>query len=220
MNSKHYLVMSGIVGGVVGSLLTALLVPPVTAQRDKFGEIECTKLTVVNKDSIPVVHLASIENSGIVRVYDDSGTSRVNLAMNKHGGFVVVSGKDGLPVAALDVDERGGSVKIYGHDHNIAQVQLYTGEHGGNIAVCNNNGYSRVKLDVTDDNGGIVVLGNDRENREKGVALGLNEHGGLISVAGKSNGKAIMSINRDGEGIVSTWDKGMLRTINGNRLKY
>ena len=41
MNTKHYLIISGIVGGVIGSLFTALLVSPVTAQRDKFGEIEC-----------------------------------------------------------------------------------------------------------------------------------------------------------------------------------
>ena len=40
MNTKYNLVISGIVGGVIGSLFTALLVSPVTAQRDKFGEIE------------------------------------------------------------------------------------------------------------------------------------------------------------------------------------
>ena len=49
MNTKHYMVISGIMGGVIGSLLTALLVPPVTAVRDKFGEIECRSLRVVDK---------------------------------------------------------------------------------------------------------------------------------------------------------------------------
>lgn len=48
MNTKHYLVMSGIVGGIIGSLLTTLFVSPVTAQRDNFGDIECTKLTVAD----------------------------------------------------------------------------------------------------------------------------------------------------------------------------
>ena len=36
MNTKHYFVISGIIGGVMGSLLTTLLVSPVTAKRDKF----------------------------------------------------------------------------------------------------------------------------------------------------------------------------------------
>ena len=57
MNTKHYLVMSGIVGGVIGSLLTALLVSPVTAQRDKFGEIECKGLRVVDEDGVARVML-------------------------------------------------------------------------------------------------------------------------------------------------------------------
>ena len=52
MNGKRYLVISGIVGGVIGSLLTALLVSPVTAQRDKFGEIECTSLRIVDANGI------------------------------------------------------------------------------------------------------------------------------------------------------------------------
>ena len=93
MNTKHYLVISGIVGGVMGSLLTALLVSPVTAQRDrfdKFGHIECTSLSVV----------------------DVEGKSRVFLAITEHGGSVSVGGKDGIPMAVLTVREHGAGLSL------------------------------------------------------------------------------------------------------------
>lgn len=50
MNTKQYLVISGCVGGIIGSLLTTLLVSPVTAQKDKFGVIECAVLRIVDAD--------------------------------------------------------------------------------------------------------------------------------------------------------------------------
>ena len=77
MNTKHYLVISGIVGGVIGSLLTPLLVSPVTAQRDNFGEIECTMLTVVDKLGYTQIQLG----------YDDLHSGRVAI----HNGAMLVS---------------------------------------------------------------------------------------------------------------------------------
>ena len=43
------------------------------------------------------------------------------------------------------------------------------------------------------------------------VILATNEDGGAVQVNGKGEGKAVMSINEDGDGAVSTWDK------NGNQ---
>ena len=78
-----------------------MLASPVTAQRDKFGEIECTKLTVVDAD----------------------GRKRVILTFDEHGGAVVAFGKDGESQAGL----RGyddGSVGVYGKDGNCRWFSL------------------------------------------------------------------------------------------------
>ncbi len=66
MNTKHYLVTSGIVGGDIGSLLTALLVSPVTADRDEVGVIECTELRVVDAKGSTLALVSGGEHGGIV----------------------------------------------------------------------------------------------------------------------------------------------------------
>ena len=102
MNTRHYLVISGIVGGVIGSLLTALLVSPVTAQRDKFGEIECTNLRVVD--------------GGGVSVWGKDGKLKVVLGFDALGGRVNVNDGDGKPSVSLGVIGDGGSVDVYSGD--------------------------------------------------------------------------------------------------------
>ena len=98
MNTKHYLVMSGIVGGVIGSLLTALLVSPVTAQRDEFGEIECTKLTVVDADGVSRIILSTNIFAGVGTNY------RVGIHGDEYAGIVSTHGKDGKSKAELRID--------------------------------------------------------------------------------------------------------------------
>ena len=73
----------------IGMLLT--LMSPLTAEKDRFGEIECTKLTVVNAVGTPLVIL-------------DAGT------ISEHGGLVAVYGKDGYSGAgaSLIISEHGG----------------------------------------------------------------------------------------------------------------
>lgn len=98
MNTKHYLLISGIVGGVIGSLLTALFTSPVTAQRDKFGDIECASLTVV----------------------DEKGRQNVVIASGERGGHVAAIGKDGIPKVELRASQQGGLVVVSGGRKNVA----------------------------------------------------------------------------------------------------
>ena len=51
-------------------LFIGMLLSPVTAQRDKFDEIECTKLTVVDQDGKMRVRLTTDEHGGHVKVWD------------------------------------------------------------------------------------------------------------------------------------------------------
>ena len=132
MNTKHYLVISGTVGGVIGSLLTALLVSLVTAQfvdEDKFGDIECTSLRVVDAAGKTAVWLRADEygSGGNVHVCGKDGG--VWVGITKDGGVVSVSGKDVIPegqcgpgftnigpVAELSADEHSGYVRVWGKD--------------------------------------------------------------------------------------------------------
>ena len=85
MNTKHYLVTSGIVGGVIGSLLTALLVSPVTADRDEVGVIECTELRVVDAKGSTLALVSGGEHGGSVQVGDKESQAVVNLNLEAGG---------------------------------------------------------------------------------------------------------------------------------------
>ncbi len=102
----------GFLFAVIGMLLS-----PVTAQRDKFGEIECTKLTVVDKD----------------------GKMRVRLTTAEHGGVVSAIGKDGKSVAGLGVIEHGGVVQVKGKGEGMA-VMLINEYGNGVVSTTDKNG--------------------------------------------------------------------------------
>lgn len=78
------------------------LMSPLTAERDKFGEIECTRLTVVGNNGEPVVEigLGVYEDGGEVEVLSTDGRTLVSLGVaesdaseSHHGGYVQVRGK-------------------------------------------------------------------------------------------------------------------------------
>ena len=68
-------------------LFIGMLLSPVTAQRDKFGEIECRSLTVVDADGKGRVIISSGEHGGRVSTYDKDGQSGVSLVVTEHGGM-------------------------------------------------------------------------------------------------------------------------------------
>ena len=107
---KKYLVISGIVGGMAGSIITVLLVLPVTAQHQhgKFRDIECNFLRLVDKD-------------GKTRlILDPNGDSlafhaEVFIGVDEYGGRVIVSGKDRESWASLGIHEHGGGISARGN---------------------------------------------------------------------------------------------------------
>ena len=87
-------------GGVLVFLgMLAALMSPLTAERDKFREIECTRLTVVDADGkTRVIISSSGEHGGSIGVYSKAyltDLGAVALSITEHGGRVIVSGNKG-----------------------------------------------------------------------------------------------------------------------------
>ena len=108
----------------LGSVFTiiGLLLSPVTAQRDKFGEIECTSLTVVDSEGNVRAVVKNVDDDfggGIVELYNADGTKTVELFAGRGiGGYVRVWSKDegerGPGAVQLNADKNGGRLDIYG----------------------------------------------------------------------------------------------------------
>ena len=67
-------------------LFIGLLLSPATAQRDRFGEIECAKLREVDADGNTRVILTTDEDGGVVDAYGKDGKSGAGLGVGEHGG--------------------------------------------------------------------------------------------------------------------------------------
>ena len=156
-------------GCLFGSFCTimGMLASPVTAQRDKFGDIECSSLTVVDASTghqeiilggsfggIECMSLAVVDakgtpeillaggvvGGGVVRVADKGGKVKVRLSIGENGGVVSVLGKDGRPAAELGATEHGGRVRVSGKSEGQAVMAI--NEYGnGAVSTWDKNGY-------------------------------------------------------------------------------
>ena len=174
----------------LGGFLFALgtIISPIIAERTKFSEVECTKLTVVNRDGDPVVVLSAddVVGKGEIHVYGAS-----------HG---------------LD----GGSISVHNGQEIDASIWINVSPDYVALAVKADIGNSA--LIVSDSRGkssgggGRVVV-----NSKKGSAtLEVDEYGGRLDIRDSHNtglfredGKplAIIGINKNGNGVVQTRKK-------------
>ena len=118
-NKLSYIALGGLLM-LIGMLASSVFMSSLFAQRDKFGEIECTKLTVVD--------------GGQVVVFGKDGKPGALLGVDEYGGGLNVFGKDGKSGAMLNVNEHGGSVSVFGKDVKL-RVWLNVKEHGGVVSV-------------------------------------------------------------------------------------
>lgn len=158
-NNQHWqikLVYAGF-GGFL--MLIGMLLTPVTAQRDKYGHIVCTSLTVV----------------------DALGKEKVFLNDNVHGGFVGVIGNDGKSTAGLTIDERGGLIVTTCTDGKPGVV-IGVVEHGGRIGVSGKTGEAIVAVGINEHGGVIDAFGIDGTSR---ASLGISSYGGYAITTDK-----------------------------------
>ena len=144
-NWKGKLAYAGF-GCLFGSFcaLIWILASPVTAQRDKFGDIECTSLTVVDADGDEMVTLedgSSLDHrpGGNVTVYDKDGKQKVWLFAETTGGHVVIWDKDrrSAGVVHLSTNKYGGVVGVSSTDEMLGanKATLSVDKYGGRIGV-------------------------------------------------------------------------------------
>lgn len=107
MHKLRYMALGGL-SVFIGMLTAGMLMPSLVAQRDKFGEIECTGLRVVGdygdvkvfdgndqkgsrislfgKESSPTIEIKEVLGAGRIVVYNDNGEIKVSLNADKQSG--------------------------------------------------------------------------------------------------------------------------------------
>ena len=168
-------------GTLFGCLCTiiGMLASPVTAQRDKFGEIECTGLNVIGKDG-----------------------QLVSLSTDEQGGAVTVYAKDGKSGVSLHVRENGGALIMVYNEDTDASVFIYSSDDSGKMEV---HGKGGIAVIGGTEHGGYVKI--EGKNKESTAILTGGGHGGLLSLEGKGEGKVVIGFDDYGNGGISTWDK-------------
>ena len=219
-------------------LFIGMLLSPVTAHRDKFGAIECTKLTVVDPDTGEACAVLSTDkHGGTIKVYNEDGEEMVRLHTVPEGGDVRVWGKNGQ--GHLHVNENGGMVDVGNTTLSVGRKERerataslgivnFYGHLGGYVGVERREsceGTLKALIDGTvatvsiaemwagKYGGSVRVRGVNKQALFSKAEISATEHGGRVEVSGVGQGKVMMGSDESGNGVISTLDK------NGNPLK-
>ena len=148
-----------------------------------------------------------------VELRGEDGETMASMHMGEHGGGVEVFGKEGEQRAEMSITEHNVNVTVYGKEGGVAVMHIYDHEserisyesgevvkdhhHGGAFTVFGKGGIGKADMRVSEDDASVEMYG--REGKVEVLAAG-------------GEGKAVMSVNAEGNGVVNTWDK------NGDRL--
>ncbi len=218
---KAGLMALGSVFTIIGMLFAFGMLPSVTAQRDKFGDIECTKLTLIDAlTGKTTAKLETDEHGGLLYLYganDNRGGAK--LTVDLHGGKLIMFSNekvgDAHVSAMLRTSEEGtGSCAVW--HKNGAWTSISATENGGYVSIYGSNPKKLLaSIGVTDDGeSGLISVRRYDYGKEIGAAqLKTDENGGRLDVFGKVDGKsrAAVSINEYGNGVMATWDKNGYR---------
>ena len=218
MNTKERLY--AVIGGCVGAMLTMVVCSffplGVQSQSDRFGEITCTRLKVVDSYGRVGVELRFEKYGGHIEIKSNEHSTfdtRAKLGVNEHGGYVAVFNED-LASASMGIDKHGGSVRVVTEFLSLEERRrgghLRINERGGTVNV---NGLSGAASMEVSEHGGNVNVFSAEKNGGPQAHMGVDEHGGVVSVFGKggNTSRAIMGVSEYGNGAVNTWDKNGYR---------
>ena len=139
---KAGLMALGSVFTIIGMLFAIGMLPSVTAQRDKFGEIECTKLTLID----PL-----------------TGKITAELRTDVHGGLLYLFGSnENRGMVTLEADKHGGRLTMFSNEKVGAthvSASMWTSEDGtGVVAIRHKNG-GKVLVSATSLGGFMSIMG-------------------------------------------------------------
>lgn len=149
-NSENWqikLVYAGL-GGFL--MLIGMLLSPVTAKRDKFGEIECTKLTIVNSEGNSRVILGTdYLGTGFATVYGIFGKPRVSLSAHGYsgdqGGQLTINNMEGdelvrIGTSQFSLNHKAGQMTIHNYGWpEPRKLDFDSGVPGNQITITNKN---------------------------------------------------------------------------------
>ena len=132
----HFLKKVAYIG--FGGLLvaTGMIISPLNAQKDKFGDIECTSLRVVTPEGKPRIILnpcmyrMPMNDTSAMEFLKLFAAGSVIIGTNKHGGRVAVTGKDGSSsvVSAINDDGRAQISLIDKHGILPLDTTIFNGD--------------------------------------------------------------------------------------------
>ena len=171
-NKLSYMALGGLLM-LIGMLASSVFMPNnLIAQRDKFGDIECNSLRVVDADGAVQVILSA-------NWMDKWNTSGVWIGNNSYGGHVVAKGNDGKREASLSVDVKGGVVDVFGNDKGERMASIGCDILGGFVGTKGTDGFPKAFIGAGEHGGYFKIKG------KYGVPmamLNIDEHGGHVNV--------------------------------------
>lgn len=178
----------GLLAALVWNLIGGSNAPHAWAQDKEAMEITCRALKVV----------------------DDKGKVRLQLAYNQAGGVLHVNNAGGKTVAVVEADKDGGLLSILGHDgKERAFVGVGIKQSGGLIYLKDTQGKTRANLLVHQDGNGGLSFRNAGGTEEAFYGVSSKGLGGLINLNGP-DGKSRVILDCDKEG------RGALEMINAD----
>lgn len=170
----------------LGGFLFALgtIISPIIAEKTKFGEIECTKLTVVNQDGDPVVVLSADDKwrGGVINVHGASG------------------GLGGALIGVHPGQEEDLSVLIQALTNSVTVgVQA---DSGKSLLLISDSGASGSRVVVNGKNGKATL-----EVDEYGGRLDIRDSYNIGGHRKDGTPAAVVGINKNGNGVVQTWKR-------------
>ncbi len=159
--------------GLFCAMVGGMVLSPVTANRDKFGDIECTSLTVTH----PVAGKATIELTlnglgGEINITDFKGNRQIHLLGTGIANGLYIHGYLGKPVVSMISDAAGGLVTVADNSGKSTAGIANSKNGGGILEIYDKTGVSAVILNVT-KHGGTATFNNSTHNPSVFITSGF-----------------------------------------------
>ena len=165
----------GTITMLIGLIISAIVSPPLIAQRrGVFDEIECSRLTVVDKNGAPAIVLLHDETLG-------NSISLVDKAGNIAASFYVSDRMNGLSIMNLGA---------------TPAASINSTENGNNLTLYNDTGKDAITLDVAHALGRIIGVFNEQGKAAIGLSSLIERDSNFLSLQDKA-GKNVIELVSD-----------------------